>query len=286
MGHWSLVGSISKENRRRCEWGRLMQAERQEDDVCETRQPMPASETYEFEALAAAVNYRRAILDEFRPFLVGDVIEVGAGVGQTTVELRRSQGVRRVTAVEPVAEFCRVLRQRQVAHDVVQGTSGDIVAGAEYDAVVSVNVLEHIEDDMAELSRYKQLLGKRRGHLCLFVPARPELFAPLDERFGHYRRYRRSILRAKLDQAGFDVVAMRYFNFPGYFLWWIEFKILKQRAFNPRKVAMFDRLAFPLIRWVETRIVSPPLGQSILAVARCRNAGADVSKEALCVRKR
>ena len=89
-------------------------------------------------------------------------------------------------------------------------------------AVVSVNVLEHIYEDDTELARWRQKLAARGGHLCLFVPARPEIYAPIDRDFGHHRRYTRPQLRSKLEGAGFSIIRLNYFNWVGYFAWWFN----------------------------------------------------------------
>ena len=54
---------------------------------------------FEFEALREAVNYRRALIREFGAFLRGDVIEVGAGIGQITAHLLELPDLRRLVAV-------------------------------------------------------------------------------------------------------------------------------------------------------------------------------------------
>src|SRR5215472_7176168 len=106
---------------------------------------------FEFDALRWANNYRKALLSEFAPYLSGDVIEVGAGIGQFTELLAGLGSIRSVLAI-------------------------DLDPGINCDTIVSTNVLEHIEHDAAELRLYAALLKARRGHLCLFVPARSELY--------------------------------------------------------------------------------------------------------------
>jgi hypothetical protein len=82
---------------------------------------------------------------------------------------------------------------------------------------ISGELPEHTEEDEAELKRYSQLLRARRGALCLFVPARPEIYAPIDKDFGHFRRYTYSELRQKLQRAGFTIEHQHYFNFARIF---------------------------------------------------------------------
>ena len=59
------------------------------------------------------------------------------------------------------------------AHDLVQGTVDDLPGDDSWNAILSVNVLEHIQEDERELAIYRRKLARARGTLCLFVPARP-----------------------------------------------------------------------------------------------------------------
>ena len=106
--------------------------------------------------------------------------------------------------------------------------------------------------------------------MCLFVPARPEIYAPIDRDFGHFRRYTRRELRSKLEEAGFKLLQFRYYNFVGYFLWWANFCVLKKRTFDVTKVKVFDRAIFPSIYFFETHVCEPPIGQSLIAIAEAR----------------
>jgi SAM-dependent methyltransferase len=222
---------------------------------------------FEFDALAQARNYRAALFAEFGSFLRGAVLEVGAGVGQMTEHLLRLPGVERALAVEPDRAFCARHRARFPDHEVLEGTAADVPPGQGWDAVLSINVLEHIRQDEAELKLYARLLQARRGGLCLFVPARPEIYAPIDKDFGHFRRYTRPELRQKLVSAGFSIKALNYFNSIGYFAWWLNFCVARKRRFEKEKVRFFDRLIFPAAHALESKLFRPPFGQSLLAVA-------------------
>ncbi|MGD0743611.1 MAG: hypothetical protein ABSA45_00500, partial [Verrucomicrobiota bacterium] len=137
-----------------------------------------------------------------------------------------------------------------------------------WNGILSINVLEHIREDEDELARYSALLKRKRGTLCLFVPARQEIYSPIEVDFGHHRRYSRPGLRNKLERAGFTIVRLHYFNFIGYFAWWLNFQVGRRRKFSPAKVRLFDRVIFPLSFGFESRVSWPPIGQSLVAVAK------------------
>jgi SAM-dependent methyltransferase len=226
------------------------------------------SSDFEFGALSEAKNYRHALVREFSPFLKGRVIEIGSGIGQLTALFRQLPAVECLQCVEPDAAFCEEFRRVLPGHPLIHGTIKDVPGGTDWEAIVSINVLEHIREDDHELQAYRQLLRKRQGFLNLFVPARQEIYAPIDRDFGHYRRYSLPELKRKLAGAGFYVKHIRYFNFAGYFAWWAVFRLLRKRHFNAGSVRLFDRLIFPAVYGVESAIMAPPLGQSLLAVAR------------------
>jgi SAM-dependent methyltransferase len=225
-----------------------------------------STEDFEFAALSAAKNYREALAREFGPHLNGAVLEVGSGIGQFTEILKAQPDITRLTAVEPHGPFCDKHRQAFPRHDLVEGTVDDLPPGTAWNSIVSLNVLEHIGDDEGELKKYAALLREKKGALCLLVPARPEIYAPIDRDFGHFRRYTRPELHRKLTEAGFQITRLHYYNFAGYFAWWLNFLVMKKRGFEIRKVVFYDRCIFPAVHFLESTVARPPIGQSLLAV--------------------
>ena len=228
------------------------------------------TEDFEFAALNEAKNYRHALLREFAKHLRGQTLEVGAGIGQVTAELLQNRAITKLVSIEPDPRFCSRFRAAFPTHSIIEGTIDDLPGAAAWNAILSINVLEHIQADERELAIYREKLASEKGALCLFVPARPEIYAPIDKDFGHFRRYTKPELRQKLECAGFEIVRLRYYNFVGYFAWWANFCVLKKRAFDLASVRFFDRIIFPPVHGLESRLFAPPFGQSLLAVARAR----------------
>src|SRR5262245_2967897 len=94
------------------------------------------AEDFEFAALAEAVNYRQALIREFRPFLKGEVIEIGAGVGQMTELVAQLPHITHVLAVEPDARFCAEHRAKFPTHEVLEGTVSDLASNSACDAIL------------------------------------------------------------------------------------------------------------------------------------------------------
>ena len=236
----------------------------------ETPNALTVSEDFEFAALSLADNYRAALLREFAHPLRGNVLEVGAGIGQITEALLKKRDITRLASIEPHPSFYRQLVEKFPGHNIIHGIFKDIKEGDDWDTILSINVLEHIGDDENELKNYYDCLAKNVGTLCLFVPARPEIYSQIDKDFGHFRRYTRSELRAKLERAGFQIVRLRYYNIVGYLAWWLNFCLLKKRHFNGGSVRFFDRFIFPPVHLFESRVCAPFIGQSLLVEARAR----------------
>jgi SAM-dependent methyltransferase len=222
---------------------------------------------FDFGALREAANYQRLLAKELGRFVHGRTLEVGAGIGQMTVRLRALPGVHFLQCVEPEPVLCAQFRRALPEQPLIEGTIHD-APHDDWDVIVSLNVLEHIEDDREELALYHAMLKRKLGTLALFVPARPELYAPIDRAFGHYRRYGRSEVVSKLDSAGFKIEMIRYYDFSGYFAWLICCRLFRQKNLKPAWVRYFDRLIFPLENFIETKICAPPIGKNLLIIAR------------------
>jgi SAM-dependent methyltransferase len=227
----------------------------------------------DLEVLADMPNYYDWIMETFKPYVRGRVIEYGAGAG--TVSARLAPLADKLTLVELSANLVGTLQSRFCADpkvDVISESVEEHAARLEaetVDTVVMVNVLEHIEDDRESLRQLLRIL-RPGGHLLLFVPALQILMSKLDLMHGHFRRYHRDELFSKVATAGGEVKLCRYFDFAGVVPWLILNKLLGSTAFNPRLVDINDKFAVPVSRLVE-RVVSLPWGKNVILVAGKRS---------------
>ena len=79
------------------------------------------------------------------------------------------------------------------------------------DLVCALDVLEHLDDDLAALVEIRRVLAPG-GALFFSVPAHPWMWGRQDVLAEHRRRYRRSDLASRLLSAGFALERMSYFN--------------------------------------------------------------------------
>jgi SAM-dependent methyltransferase len=79
------------------------------------------------------------------------------------------------------------------------------------DVVLLLDVIEHVDDDVATLRAARTGVGDG-GLLVVTVPAYQWLWSGHDEVLGHRRRYTAARLRAAVERAGFTVVRVSYFN--------------------------------------------------------------------------
>ena len=120
-------------------------------------------------------------------------LEVGCGRGIVVDFLRRS-GLD-VDGVE-------LAETRPVCDGITCGTAaGDLPNRADYDGVLLLDVIEHIDDAVAFLEQMRSDIP-HASSLIVAVPARMEIWSNYDERFGHFRRYTRTMLREELTRAG------------------------------------------------------------------------------------
>ena len=108
-----------------------------------------------------------------------------------------------------------------------------------FDSVVCLNVVEHVEDDLGALRNIFSAL-KPGGRAIILVPQDQKAYGTLDEVLGHYRRYSEAQLRARMEEAGFEVERMLHFNRvtrPG---WRFNGQVLKRRSFSRFQLRVFD----------------------------------------------
>lgn len=223
------------------------------------------------EQLGTAKHFFDWVLDEFHPFLRGRVLEVGAGTGTITRKLVDRYPDITVTALEPAENMIGELEAYAALHPRIcahrQTLAGYAVSETRFDAVMYLNVLEHIAHDAAEL-RLAAAALRPGGALLMFGPAHEWLYSDLDYKAGHYRRYTLEQLRAIVAAAGLEVVSLRYFDIVGVLPYWFLYRVLRHNDIPGSTMWAYDRLAVPVSRLLQGLVRRPPVGKNVILVAR------------------
>lgn len=138
------------------------------------------------------------------------LLDIGCGCGGNTAAFAALPEVRAVVGADVNPE-CRAAAAARGLD--VRGARGEDLpfADGEFDVVVALDVLEHIDDDAVALREFLRVLADG-GTLLLSVPAIPWLRGPHDDLMGHHRRYTRRSLGALLGASRAEVRVCRYFG--------------------------------------------------------------------------
>ena len=155
------------------------------------------------DVLAALVARKVALPPDAR------VLEVGCGTGHNLAMLG---GFGRVDAVE-LDDFARELATRRLGRPVSPGALPELpgIARDAYDMVALLDVLEHVEDDVAALRAIAARM-KPGATLLLTVPQHMWMWSGHDVANHHFRRYTKRTLRAAADAAGMRITLLQSFN--------------------------------------------------------------------------
>lgn len=135
------------------------------------------------------------------------ILDVGCGAGRLSKAL--SDRGYRVTAVDCDEKAFEITARKGV--EAFKADFVDWETPVKFDCVVLADVLEHIEDDESALRKIHHMLNQG-GCVVLNVPAYQFLFGRHDVSLGHKRRYSASVLKSKLEAAGFEVVYFRHWD--------------------------------------------------------------------------
>ena len=214
------------------------------------------------------------------------VLDVGAGFGRHVYECAR-RGAR-VVALDYAAD--EVVQTKDTLAAMVEAgeISADKLIGVlrgdacrlpfpddTFDIVITSEVLEHIQDDVAAIAEMVRVL-KPGGRFAATVPAwGPEVVNwKLSDEYhapksvgGHVRIYTRTELRAKLRTAGLAVDGSHRAHALHSPYWWLKCAVGPRNDDHPavtkyRKFLEWDIIEQPTSTRIAEKILSPVLGKS------------------------
>ena len=190
-------------------------------------------------------------------------LDFGAGVGSLAVLWYETSGMS-VDCFEIDPQQLAVIKNRGLS--VVERLDG---IKEKYDFVYSSNVLEHIDNDFQALASLA-LLIKPAGRIAIYVPAFSILFSELDRSVGHYRRYSRKELQAKVQASGFRIIRCRYVDSVGFFAS-LVIKIFGWKGVGniggQKSLVFYDRFVFPISQLFDFISAGKILGKNLILIA-------------------
>lgn len=136
------------------------------------------------------------------------ILDIGCGTGATMGFLERYGQVTGIDVSLKAIRYCQVQDRSRLC--LADGASLPF-ADRSFDLVTALDLLEHLPQEARGLQEIWRVL-KNGGRVVLFVPAFMFLWSDFDRFSGHHRRYTRGELRQRVEEAGFDVVKISYFN--------------------------------------------------------------------------
>jgi SAM-dependent methyltransferase len=220
----------------------------------------------ELDLFAKALRWKAYWRSQLAPFIRGAVLEVGAGNGNNTLFLRDLRSEKWI-CLEPDAALAAELRAKAAGleREVIVGTLAELPRDAHFDAILYLDVLEHIADDAGEL---RSAAGHLRpgGNLIVLAPAHQWLYSPFDRAIGHHRRYSRHSLHA-VGPPELSLVSMRYLDSAGLIASLGNRFVLGQSMPKAEQLRFWDACLVPLSRALDP-LLGFRAGKSIFAVWR------------------
>lgn len=141
---------------------------------------------------------------------IESVLDVGCGSGENLAALAATHPYR-LTGADVSQEALALAKKRVPSARLVQLDIEHNVLADKFDLVMSIQVVEHLLDDVAAL---KNMAGMAKSFVLIStIQGR---MRPSEIAIGHVRNYSAANLRSKLASVGLEVVKISNWGFPFY----------------------------------------------------------------------
>tara|TARA_B100001123_G_scaffold444046_1_gene591817 strand:- start:7165 stop:7839 length:675 start_codon:yes stop_codon:yes gene_type:complete len=221
------------------------------------------------------------VVDTVQPYLGNRILEVGAGIGNTS----RSLPVRDLLVLSEADKHLADILQQTVSSNFPQNAPvkahwvdldsnwTEPLGEYNFDTIISFNVVEHVQNDLELFRQFARILklGKTDGpkRIVTFVPAHNWAYGSLDRIHGHCRRYSEDHFRRIVKQLDPSAsLYTRYFNLFGLPNWFLMSRVLGRTTIGEGPIQVFEKVC-PWVRPIDDflhHVLRLPFGQSIIAV--------------------
>src|SRR5215212_7754964 len=217
----------------------------------------------------AATGWKEYWASFVRPYVRGRVLEVGAGNGGSIPYL--VDGVDEWLCLEPDPQLAAQLRA-EIASGALPPTCRlevktlrDLPPGQLFDAILYIDVMEHLADHDQEAALAAQHLAPG-GALIILSPAHQFLFSPFDQAVGHHRRYSRKNLAA-IVPSSLEQIKLIYLDSLGMLLSLGNRFVLRSAQPSEASLRFWNDWIIPLSRRVDG-LMGFAVGKTVLGIWR------------------
>jgi ubiquinone/menaquinone biosynthesis C-methylase UbiE len=222
----------------------------------------------ELELFQHASNWKKYFGAYLMPYLNGTVLEVGAGIGGTTMHLCNGSQKKWV-CLEPDPSLFSELEEKIQDHELpnccipIKGTIASLPPHEKYNTILYIDVIEHIENDISELMEAEKLLCDN-GYLIVLVPAHQFVYNSFDKSIGHFRRYNKRML-LRTAPPNLKLKKIIYLDSMGLVASILNRFFLKQKYPTAKQIKMWDK-SLVRISKVTDFILNYKIGKTLIAI--------------------
>ena len=224
---------------------------------------------YNLKSLDNAPKFNDWMFSRVLPYLHGDIMEIGSGVGTYSRRLEKTFGKEHVVLSDINPRIPGCLRLDLGSAESWKEFSETLLGErgmTKFDCCMALNVMEHVDPklDHVLLSSLRERL-REKGRLVFLVPAHECLFNIIDNKVGHYRRYVKNEWIRAMAEEGFTAKHISYFNVLAIPGWYVYGNILGRPQVGEVAAQIFNFLT-PMLKSVENNILRNRIGISLIGV--------------------
>ncbi len=218
-----------------------------------------------------AANYNQWIYELFEKYIHGNVLEVGCGVGSFTKLITEQNNFNSLYCIDISNPAIDLMRSANFGHKVRIECIDMMDIEGEFDLIICMNVMEHVEDDRTFFNKLMRSL-KSGGVLFLLVPSHKFLYSNFDVVAGHFKRYNKEMINSLSLPPDVNLLEQYYFNLIGALGYWVVYKALKSNDVNDTdsEIGIFDKYLVPLSKKILP--LKTPIGISLISIYRKNNS--------------
>tara|TARA_B110000008_G_scaffold252327_1_gene266825 strand:+ start:791 stop:1468 length:678 start_codon:yes stop_codon:yes gene_type:complete len=210
------------------------------------------------ESVSFAKNYNNYVFNLILGSIKGKrIIDFGAGYGNFSVFLQSND--KEVVAIEVNKEAIHKLNELNIPNYKNLDELKE-----KYNTVVSLNVLEHIDDDLSVL---KELIDyiENSGKIILYLPASEIIWSELDELVNHKRRYSRKLIKNLAMNSELKIDQIISVDFIGWMVVFLSKALRIKLDFSKNKIIFYDKFIFKNFKYLDL-VFKRIIGKNLLIV--------------------